>query len=135
MTMLREHAAVKHRELFLTKRRMPPVKGSKKLLDLRVLGYHFLGPGIDLARIRNVPVVNKLDQAAKIHDLEYGKLRIKTVIANAKFLRNAGYRNHWSSSKNSHHLNTHLDWASTLEEININLVFILVEPCYVDHEC
>lgn len=51
-------------------------------------GYHFLGPGTNLDWIKYAPANNKLDQAAKMHDLEYSDLRIKTVDANAKFLKN-----------------------------------------------
>ncbi|CAE1160501.1 unnamed protein product [Acanthosepion pharaonis] len=70
---------------------MAPKRGEKrtkrKLIEFTVPGYTFLGPGTDLKRLKYSPGVNKLDQAAKEHDLNYANPNISTEEADEQFLR------------------------------------------------
>lgn len=48
-----------------------------KLPEIHIPGYQYCGPGTDLDKrlARGDPGINKLDQACKIHDIEYSKLK------------------------------------------------------------
>lgn len=61
----------------------------KKPTDWTLPGYDFLGPGTDLDQKRHHVPRSKLDQAAKIHDLEYENPNIDTRTADKKFIKSA----------------------------------------------
>lgn len=48
-----------------------------KLPEIHIPGYQYCGPGTELEKrlARGDPGINKLDQACKIHDIEYSKLK------------------------------------------------------------
>lgn len=70
----------------------PPSTGEqrgkkRKLVEFTVPGYTFLGPGTDVKRLEYTPTLNKLDQAAKEHDLAYASPNITTEEAEEIFSR------------------------------------------------
>lgn len=70
----------------------PPSTGEKrgkkrKLHEFSVPGYTFLGPSTDLKRLEYSVALNKLDLAAKGHDLAYANPNKTTEEIDEKFLR------------------------------------------------
>ena len=108
---------------------MPPIRRQKRRPIAFVVPYHrFLGPGIDVERLKNCPPLNKLDWAAKRHDINYGNPKITTEKADEQFYKdseNTGLLGIASRTafKLKHALNetfrnvTHLD--STPESFNV----------------
>lgn len=65
---------------------MPPVRRSRRRETKFTVPYHrFLGSGTDLHKLRYTPSLNKLDQAAKTHDLNYEDPKISTADADEQF--------------------------------------------------
>lgn len=69
---------------------MPPIgRGRRKSIKFTVPYHRFLGPGTDLVKNKYLPPLNKLDWAAKRHDINYADGSILTREADEQFYRDS----------------------------------------------
>lgn len=72
---------------------MPPIRrranSKRKAIEFTVPYHRFLGPGTDLVKNKYLPPLNKLDWAAKRHDLNYADATVLTREADEQFFRDS----------------------------------------------
>lgn len=69
---------------------MPPIRRIKRRPVQFTVPYHrFLGPGTDLVKNKYLPPLNKLDWAAKRHDLNYADSKVITREADEQFYKDS----------------------------------------------